>query len=203
MITPKKKSRKNINYLCTKNKGLRCMYNPLFKNKIFSQLEYIVIIFLSAYVRNESDPFRFLVLLGAAPHVLMQNSHPQQSPKLFLSRIYITILFHLRGRKKICESMKNAPIYRSAEIMQFVCELFNALVVFYTHSHSQTLKSQLGTGNSEREFRKHKYLRTKAGFAFRRLVKIRVAWKDLLHARTADNWGLDFDVGQLKGPLGC
>lgn len=79
----------------------------------------------------------------------MQNSHPQQSPKHFLSRIYITLLFHLRGRKKICESMKNAPIYRSAEIMQFVCELFNALVVFYTHSHSQTLKSKLGTGNWE------------------------------------------------------
>jgi len=53
--------------------------------------------------------------------------------------------------------MKNAPIYRSAEIMQFVCELFNALAVFYTNSR---------TFGSEREFPKHKYLRTKSSRIF-------------------------------------
>jgi len=107
-------------------------------------------------IKAAASAFLFF-LLGAAPHVLMQNSHPQQSPQTFYPRIYITLLFQLKRPKKNMQSMKNAPIYRSAEIMQFVCELFNALAVFYTNSR---------TFGSEREFPKHKYLRTKSSRFF-------------------------------------
>jgi len=149
------------------------------RNKIFLHYYCNIVIFPSAYVRNESRPSAFLFfLLGAAPHVLMQNSHPQQSPQTFYPRIYITLLFQLKRPKKNMQSMKNAPIYRSAEIMQFVCELFNALAVFYTNSR---------TFGSGREFPKHKYLRTKSSRFFGWLGKVRGARKVLLLSRTADN----------------
>jgi len=128
-------------------------------------------------IKAAASAFLFF-LLGAGPHVLMQNSHPQQSPQTFYPRIYITLLSQLKRPKKNMQSMKNAPIYRSAEIMQFVCELFNALAVFYTNSR---------TFGSGREFPKHKYLRTKSSRFFGWLGKVRGARKVLLLSRTADN----------------